>query len=59
MIIEIIRGNKKVKFAREILEKLDSLYDDLTYDNDEKEVECIKSRIKVREELLKQMGDLS
>ena len=30
----------------------------LNYDNDEKETECIKSKIKIREEMLKQLGSL-
>lgn len=43
---------------RELIDKLDDLYDDLTYENKEKEIECIKAKIKLREELLKQLGPL-
>lgn len=55
MKIEIVRGNKKVELVKELINQLDGLYDDLTYDNDEREIECIKSKIKIREELLKQL----
>ena len=48
----------KVELVRELIDKLDDLYDDLTYDNEEKEIECIKAKIKLREELLKQLGSL-
>ena len=58
MIFEIVRSNKKVELAKELIDKLDDLYDDLTYDNDEKETECIKAKIKLREEMLKQLGSL-
>ena len=58
MIFEIVKSNKKVELAKELIEKLDVLYDDLTYDNDEKETECIKAKIKLREEMLKQLGSL-
>jgi hypothetical protein len=61
MIFEIIKGKKKVgkvELVRELIDKLDDLYDDLTYDNEEKEIECIKAKIKLREELLKQLGSL-
>jgi hypothetical protein len=58
MIFEIVKSNKKVELAKELIDKLDYLYDDLTYDNDEKEIECIKAKIKLREELLKQLGSL-
>lgn len=56
MRIEIIKGSKeqelKFELIKEVVEKLDDLYDDLTNDKDEKEIEMIKSQIKVREELL-------
>lgn len=55
MKFEIVRGNKKVELVKELITQLDGLYDDLTYDNDEREIECIKSKIKIREELLKQI----
>lgn len=61
MIFEIVKSNKKVgklELVRELIDKLDDLYDDLTYDNEEKEIECIKAKIKLREELLKQLGSL-
>jgi hypothetical protein len=61
MIFEIIKSKKKVgkvELVRELIDKLDDLYDDLTYDNEEKEIECIKAKIKLREELLKQLGSL-
>lgn len=51
MKFEIVRGNEKVELVKELITQLD----DLTYDNDEREIECIKSKIKVREELLKQL----
>ena len=58
MIFEIIKTNKKVELVKELIHKLDDLYDDLTYDNNEKEIECIKAKIKLREEMLKQLGSL-
>lgn len=58
MIFEIVKSNKKVELAKELIDKLDVLYDDLTYDNDEKETESIKAKIKLREEMLKQLGSL-
>lgn len=58
MKFEIVKSNKKVELVKELIDKLDDLYDDLTYDNDEKETECIKAKIKLREELLKQLGSL-
>ena len=61
MIFEIVKSNQKVgklELVRELIDKLDDLYDDLTYDNEEKEIECIKAKIKLREELLKQLGSL-
>ena len=58
MIFEIVKSNKKVELVKELIDKLDDLYDDITYGNDEKETECIKSKIKIREEMLKQLGSL-
>lgn len=58
MKFELIRKNEKVELVKSIIDSLDDLYDDLTYDEDEKEVECIKSKIKIREEMLKQLGSL-
>ena len=58
MKFEIGTNTEKIELAKEIIDKLDSLYDDLTYDNGEKEIECIKAKIKFREEMLKQLGSL-
>jgi hypothetical protein len=58
MIFKIVKSNKKVELAKKLIDKLDDLYDDLTHDNEEKEIECIKAKIKLREELLKQLGSL-
>jgi len=58
MIFKIVKSNKKVELAKKLIDKLDDLYDELTYDNEEKEKECIKAKIKLREELLKQLGSL-
>jgi hypothetical protein len=58
MRFEIVRINKKVELVRGLIDELDDLYNDLTYDEDEKEIECIKSKIKIREEMLRQLGQL-
>jgi hypothetical protein len=58
MRFEIIRKNEKVELVKLIIDSLDDLYDNLTYDEDEKEIECIKSKIKIREEMLRQLGQL-
>ena len=58
MKFEIVKTNKKVDLVEKLIDELDDLYDDLTYDNDEKETECIKAKIKIREEMLKQLGSL-
>jgi hypothetical protein len=58
MKFELIRKNEKVELVKLIIDSLDDLYNDLTYDENEKEVECIKSKIKIREEMLKQLGSL-
>ena len=58
MKFEIIRKNEKVELVKLIIDSLDDLYDNLTYDEDEKEIECIKSKIKIREEMLRQLGQL-
>lgn len=58
MKFELIRKNEKVELVKLIIDSLDELYNDLTYDENEKEVECIKSKIKIREEMLKQLGSL-
>jgi hypothetical protein len=58
MKFEIVKNNDKVELVKELIDKLDDLYNDLTYDEDEKEIECIKSKIKIREEMLKQLGNL-
>ena len=52
MKFEIIKKSAEVGLIENIISSLDDLYDDLTYDNDEKEIECIKSKIKIREEIL-------
>ncbi len=58
MKFEIVRTNKKVNLVEKLIDQLDDLYDDLTCYNDEKETECIKAKIKIREEMLKQLGSL-
>lgn len=58
MKFEIVRTNKKVELVENLIKQLDYLYDDLSYENDEKEIECIKAKIKIREEMLKQLGTL-
>lgn len=58
MKFEIVKSNKKVDLAKELIDKLDDLYNDLTYDNNEKQTVCIKAKIKLREEMLKQLGSL-
>jgi hypothetical protein len=58
MKFEIIRKNEKAELAKLIIDSLDRLYDDLTWDNNETEIECIKSKIKIREEMLRQLGQL-
>jgi len=59
MKIEIIKGNKehelKYDLIKKLVEKLYSLYDDLTYDNDEKEIESIKNQIKITEQVLNKL----
>ena len=56
MRIEIIKGNKeqelKYELIKEIVDTLDDLYDDLTYDKDEIEMGMSSSQIKMREKLL-------
>jgi len=52
MKFEIIKKSAEVGLIENIISSLDDLYDDLTYDNDEKEIECIKSKIKIREDIL-------
>jgi len=58
MKFEIVRKNEKAELAKLIIDSLDRLYDDLTWDNNETEIECIKSKIKIREEMLRQLGQL-
>jgi hypothetical protein len=38
-----------------IKDELDELYDELTYDNDEKEIASIKTKIATREDILKKL----
>lgn len=63
-ILESIRSNSSpstkqeispLNHISEIKEELDDLYDDLTYDNDEKEIIAIKAKITLRENLLKEL----
>lgn len=42
------------KFIHQIKEELDDLYDDLTYDANEKEIHFINSKIAIRENMLKE-----
>jgi hypothetical protein len=58
MKFEIVRKNEKVELVKLIIDSLDDLYDNLTWDNNETEIECIKSKIKIREEMLRQLGQL-
>jgi hypothetical protein len=58
MKFEIVKSNKKVELVKELIKNLDDLYDELTYNIGEKETECTKSKIKIREEMLKQLGQL-
>ena len=57
MKIEFIKSTKdrKIELVERLVDKLDDLYDDLTYDNDEKELACINRKIKLREETIKQL----
>jgi hypothetical protein len=53
-IIKKERRDQRIPFAQSLIEELDSLYDNLTYDeNSPEEVENIKSKIKLREESLR------
>lgn len=63
-IFESIRPNSSpstkqeispIDYISEIKEELDDLYDDLTYDNDEKEIIAIKAKITLRENLIKEL----
>jgi acyl-CoA synthetase (NDP forming) len=47
-----IGKSAKVSLIENIISSLDDLYDELSYDNNEKEIECIKSKIKIREDFL-------
>ena len=58
MKFEIIKNSQTIKLVEKLIDELDNLYDDLTYDNDDAEIQCIKSKIKIREEMLKQLGQL-
>jgi hypothetical protein len=58
MKFKLIRSNKKVELVEKLIDNLDELYEQLTYDVDEKEIICIKSKIKIREEVIKQLGGL-
>lgn len=57
MNITITKNTKKSKYSliSDILLDLDELYDDLTYDNNEKETDCINSKIKIKEEVLRNL----
>ena len=59
MTFQIIRSNKKVEFAKQLIKELDDLYFDLEVVGDCKEEEItIKSKIKLRENMLVQLGSL-
>jgi hypothetical protein len=58
MKFEIVKSNKKVELVKELIDKLDYLYEQLTYEDDVKEIDCIKSKIKLRENMLKQLGNI-
>lgn len=52
----ILSAHKKNKdYAESILEELDSLYDDLTYENTPEEIQAIKSKIVIREKILEKL----
>ena len=53
MKIEIIRNSAKIGLVEKLINSLDDLYDDLEYDNSEKEIECIKAKIKICLTILK------
>lgn len=55
MKFEIIRGDSKTKLVKQLIDSLDYLYDELTYENNDNEIVCIKSKIKVREETIKHL----
>lgn len=60
-IFKAIRGHKeekiddKTKLVRDVLEELDDLRDDLTYDNSPEEKEAIVNKIKDREKILEKL----
>jgi len=56
MEFKIIRSNKKVELVETLIKELDDLCEDLTYDNVKKEVKCIKTKIKIRKKIIKQLG---
>lgn len=42
----------RLSLIRELVEELDSLYDDETYDQDENEMKCISKKIALRNTVL-------
>lgn len=55
MKIFIHKNDKKVELVENLVRELDDLYDELTYDVEEKELVCIKSKITIRRELLNRL----
>ena len=52
---EITIEDTKTNFAKELLEELDDLRDDLTYDNTPEDREAILNKIKDREKILEKI----
>lgn len=49
------KNDEKTELVRDILEELDDLRDDLTYDNSPEEKEAILNKIKDREKILEKL----
>jgi len=59
MKFEIIKNSVEISLIEKLINSLDNLYDELSCDNNEpKYIECIKSKIKIREDLLKQINKI-
>ena len=64
MKFEIVRTNMKVGFAINLIDEIDDLFDDLVREKttagsiDLDEIECIESKIRIRQDMLKQLGGL-
>jgi prephenate dehydrogenase len=56
MKFEIIKSNKKIELFDKLITQLDDLYEDLTYENNEKELESINRKIKIREDIIKSLN---